>query len=638
MAEPGQLKRPQRWDELPDEILLQIVSYLEPHHVPTLQLVSRKLRDVCLDHELWKRHCFDRSPWYQFLQNRRRFVASVSVSSSRRGPQSPQNEGLDSTQGVHGLPTPMQGQTLRQHRKHLQYLQDLANWDPSFPSERISWYDEYIQRQGPTCVNWLEAPLVKERRSRQLIEVRGMALYNPNNGDDGLGTMLAVSPLDDGSVCLWDVNGSRGKRGGIVGTSASEILFNDRRGNDNNQRSKRIDTGVTECVSVDNNGHRAFFAVQGHLIEVDLNRLEVVSRQSFEWSITTLSQTHDGLPLTVGTSLGIHLHDFRARANAKREVVDRVDVARQREESPFKAIFDPKPLPPYASLSQPTPISILHLPRSGDEQMVSDDIFVAGRFSNILHYDRRKFPKIVGSIYSGSRLSSLAALPYPFSGADYEGRRRGELSAERVEQCKTAGDGRALIAGGEYKTKGSLELYGLSSTSHSNDGALVQNSTMMNRYKAASSIILSVANHGTKIAFSDGAGLIKWFERDGHTECRRLKIGHSHAKMRQSLFASMPGSDDLARKILSTKSRHGRERPNEDNILLWTGEKLGMVSFTGDPLFMPDDFEVEDPNVAPDERQRQFEERMREALERQADEARFLNEFGVDTTVMDDGW
>ncbi|KAH7156223.1 hypothetical protein EDB81DRAFT_381322 [Dactylonectria macrodidyma] len=637
MAEPEQLKRPQRWDELPDEILIQIVSYLEPHHVPTLQLVSRKLRDVCLDPELWKGHCFDRSPWYHLLQNRRRFDVASVPSSSRRGPQKLQNEGLDSTQGVHGLPTPMQGQSLRQHRKHLQYLQDLANWDPSFPSERVSWYDEYIQRQGPTCVNWLEAPLVKERRSRQLIEVRGMALYNPNNGDDGLGTLLAVSPLDDGSVCLWDVNGSRGKRGGIVGTSASEILFNDRRGNDNNQRSKRIDTGVTECVSVDNNGHRAFFAVQD-LIEVDLNRLEVVSRQSFEWSITTLSQIHDGLPLTVGTSLGIHLHDFRARANVSHDVVDRVDGPGELEESPFKGIFDPKPLPPYASLSQPTPISILHLPQSGDESMVSDDIFVAGRFSNILHYDRRKFPKIVGSIYSGSRLSSLAALPYPFSGADYEGRRRGELSAERVEQCKTAGDGRTLIAGGEYKTKGSLELYGLSSTNHSNDGTVLQNSMMMNRYKAASSIILSVANHGTKIAFSDGAGLIKWFERDGHTECRRIKIGHSHAKMRQSLFASMPGSDDLARKILSTKSKHGRERPNEDNVLFWTGEKLGMVSFTGDPLFMPDDFEEEDPDVAPDERQRIFEDRMREALERQADEARFLNEFGVDTTIMEDGW
>ncbi|KAF7541986.1 hypothetical protein G7Z17_g11837 [Cylindrodendrum hubeiense] len=610
MAEPGQPQLPRRWDELPDEILLQILCCLEPHYIPRLQLVSRKLRDVCLDHELWKRHCFDRSSWYHFLQNRRRFyTASVEASSSPRDPQALQPQSIDSTDGVYGLSSPTGDQPRRRNQEHMQFLQDLANWDPAFPDERVSWYDEYIQRHGPTCINWLQAPHVKDGGLRHPVEARGMAIYSPNNGDDGLGTMLAVSPLDDGAVCLWDVNGSRGKRGGIVATSRPEILFTDRRGNDNNRRSKRIDTGVTECVSVNHNSHRAFFAVQSHLLEVDLNRLEVVSRESFEWSITTLSQIHDGVPMTV----------------------DRVDGPGWEEDSPFKAIFDPKPLPPYASLSQPTPISILHLPRAGDEMMVSDDIYVAGRFSNILHYDRRKFPKIMGSIYSGSRLSSLAALPYPFSTLDYEVRRRGEFTAERVAQCKTIGDGRTLIAGGEYKTKGSLELYGLSSAIHSNGSAVLPNSTVKNRYKAASSIILSVANHGTKIAFSDGAGLIKWFERDGHTECRRIRIGHSDVQTQPSLFASMPGSDDLARKILSTKSRQGRERPNEDNVLFWTGEKLGMVSFTGDPLFTPDDFEEANPEAKTDKERHQYSEKMREALGRQAEEARFVRGLGVDT-------
>ncbi|KAH7001663.1 hypothetical protein EDB80DRAFT_686596 [Ilyonectria destructans] len=633
MAEPGHLHLPRRWDELPDEILLQILCYLEPHYLPRLQLVSRKLRDVCLDHELWKRHCFDRSSWYHFLQNRRRFYAvSVEASSGPRDQQTLQAETIVSAEAVYGLPPPIEDEPPRRNREHMQFLQDLANWDPAFPDERVSWYDEYIQRHGPTCVNWLQAPHVKDGGLRHPVEVRGMALYSPNDGDDGLGSLLAVSPLDDGSVCLWDVNGSRGKRGGIVATSQPNILFTDRRGNDNNRRSKRIDTGVTECVSVNNNGHRAFFAVQSHLLEVDLNRLEVVSRESFEWSITTLSHIHDGVPLTVGTSLGIHLHDFRARANVNHEVIDRVDGPGWEEDSPFKAIFDPKPLPPYASLSQPTPISILHLPRAGDEKMVSDDIYVAGRFSNILHYDRRKFPKIMGSIYSGSRLSSLAALPYPFSTLDYEVRRRGELSAERVAQCKTIGDGRTLIAGGEYKTKGSLELYGLSSAIHSDGSAVLQNSTMKNRYKAASSIILSVANHGTKIVFSDGAGLIKWFERDGHTECRRMRIGHSDVQTQPSLFASMPGSDDLARKIVSTKSSQGRERPNEDNVLFWTGEKLGMISFTGDPLFTPNDFEDAHPEATTDQERHQYGEKMREVLGRQADEARFVRGLGMDTT------
>ncbi|KAF4449142.1 hypothetical protein F53441_7538 [Fusarium austroafricanum] len=611
-----------RWDELPHEILLQILCYLEPHQLPRLQLVSRKLRDVCLDDELWKRHCFHRSPWYSFLQNRRKVFATLSDSSLGNSTEIEDEDGslLD------------QDEPSRIGKDHFQFLQDMANWDPAFPDEQVSWYDEYIQRHGPTSINWLETPCVKQGGLEHFIEVRGMALYSPNNNDDGLGSLFAVSPLDDGSVCLWDVNGTRGKRGGIVATSQPDILFFDGRGDQNTRRSKKIDTGVTECVSINNSDNRAVFAVQSHLIEVDLNRLEVVNRHSFEWSITTLSQIQDGVPLTVGTSLGIHLQDFRAPSQFHGDIVERLDSPGE-EDNPFKGIFDPNPLPPYASLSQPTPTSILHLPRSAGDDMVSDDIYVAGRFSNILHYDRRHFPKIVGSIYSGSRLSSLAALPYPFSTLDHEVRRRGELSAERVHECKTAGSGRTLIAGGEYKTKGSLEVYGLDSVDLSSDGPMQQNSTMKNRYTAASSIILSVINHGTKIAFSDGAGQIKWFERDGYTECRRIKIGHSDVPTQASLFASMPGSDDLARKILSTKTRQDRDRPNEDNVIFWTGDKLGMLSFTGDTLFTPENFKdksEDSEESVEEERQRQaYSHRMREALERQADDARFVQGLGL---------
>lgn len=144
----------------------------------------------------------------------------------------------------------------------LRELQDMANWDPVFPEERVSWYEEYVQRHGPAHVNWLEIPRLRDGGLQTTIEVRGMALFSPNNDNDGCGTMMAVSPLDDGSVCLWDVNGSHGKRGGIIAKSRPEILFADGPGTQNTLRSKKIDTGVTDCVSVDNNNHRAFFAIQ----------------------------------------------------------------------------------------------------------------------------------------------------------------------------------------------------------------------------------------------------------------------------------------------------------------------------------------------------------------------------------------
>ncbi|KAF5245172.1 hypothetical protein FOXYS1_15213, partial [Fusarium oxysporum] len=196
----------------------------------------------------------------------------------------------------------------------------MANWDPAFPDEHVSWYNEYIQRQGPPAINWLETPRLKQGSMEHFIEVRGMALFSPNNGDDGIGSLMAVSPLDDGSVCLWDVNGTRGKRGGIIATSKPDILFIDGRGDQNTRRSKKIDTGVTECVSVNNSNNRAVFAVQSHLIEVDLSRLEVIQ---------------EGVPMTVGTSLGIHLQDFRAPSQFHGDVVERLDIPGE-EDNPFK--------------------------------------------------------------------------------------------------------------------------------------------------------------------------------------------------------------------------------------------------------------------------------------------------------------
>lgn len=365
------------------------------------------------------------------------------------------------------------------------------------------------------------------------------------------------------------------------------------------------------------------------LIEVDLNRLDVVSRESFEWSITTLSPVHPGVPLTVGTSLGIHLHDFRAKARVPHDPVERLDGLQWDELDVFKSIFDTKPLPPYASLSQPTPNSILHLPYSGSDELVSDDIYVSGRFSNILHYDRRKFPAIADSIWSGALINSMAALPYPFSTIDYEVRQQGAFSAAQVAESK-AKDGRTLIAGGGYKSKGSLEIYGLSSTSNSGGRTTRQNSLLKNRHTAAASTILSVANHGTKIVFSDGSGLLKWFERDGSTECRRLKIGHSEAEGRSTLFGSMPAADDVARKILSTQTNQETARPNNDNILFWTGEKLGMVSFTTTPLYTELGFEPEDPSPPEEmEARRNHSHQMRTALERSADEVRFMGGLGL---------
>jgi hypothetical protein len=390
-------------------------------------------------------------------------------------------------------------------------------------------------------------------------------------------------------------------------------------------------------------GRKNLLIFMTDLLEVDLQRLEVVASESFEWSIAALSSAQPGVPLTVGTSLGIHLHDYRARHRQLHERVEQLDDCGDTRLRNFlrhsvEHIFDQKPLPPYAPLSQPTPLSILHLSTAGDGTTISDDIYVAGRFSNILHYDRRKFPSIMDSIYSGASLSTIVGLPCPFSALDTSLRRRGELSPEKIWKSKSQEGGRTLIAGGEYNTKGSLEIYGLYPDTNclgSDSGKIVPGSAMKNRQTSAPSKILSVINHGTSIVFSDSSGNLKWMERDGLSEIRRHRIGRNEVVNRPSLFASMPGSDELARKILSTQSQNGHSEAIHANndILFWTGEMLGLVAFTPKTPFKADDFEKKrdrtEQEIRADEDAQRYRDRMRAALERQADEARFVRDLGL---------
>lgn len=361
--------------------------------------------------------------------------------------------------------------------------------------------------------------------------------------------------------------------------------------------------------------------------------------ESFPWSITTLSAADAAAPLSVGTNNGIHLHDFRSKNNwSWRDSPERLDgfsgiESKELFKQGLKVLFDDSPLPPYAPLAHPAPLSILHMHRPGAEADITDEIYVAGRFPSVLLYDRRMFPSIKGSIHSGARLSSLAVLPYSFSPIDSELRREGEMSIEQVERAKAKSpDGRTLLAFGEYNTKGSLEMYGLlpSKASTTLPGGL-SNSAFKNRQSSSDSKILSGTTQGTRLVFSDGSGWIKWFERDGFTEIRRESVGHCVREQQPSLFASMPGSGDIARKLLPTQDQC-TGRVNDNDLLFWTGENLGMVTFTAAAGFTPEDFEEDARSAAEKEKQREerdFSDQMRRALARQADDVRFVGNLGL---------
>lgn len=177
------------------------------------------------------------------------------------------------------------------------------------------------------------------------------------------------------------------------------------------------------------------------LVEVDLETLSVVSHETFPFSITALSEAKSSIPLTVGTDRSLYLHDPRARrasrpAGSNSDRLDSYDalfdVVDRSKNSDIRTLLNPEPNPLYTHLSHSKPLSILHLPTSGSEWDGNGEIYVAGRFSSILNYDRRYFPKLKGTIHSGARLASMACLPYPFASMEKDLARRGELSTEQV--------------------------------------------------------------------------------------------------------------------------------------------------------------------------------------------------------------
>ncbi|KAI5927243.1 hypothetical protein F4810DRAFT_352061 [Camillea tinctor] len=620
-------------ESLPDEILLQILSFVESRDIVKLQFLSRKFLRLCRDGNLWRNRCLSASALHERVQLSRWGSDWIDEGgTSLRNTQAlpgPGNQPEDQSELHWSLVENLS--LLGSKKREREHIRIAANWDRTFDDEGINWYDEYIHRNGPIAVSWFEQPHLKDGSTKNTIDVGGVALYKPSPVAHEL---FAVSPLDDGSICLWDVKGTRGRKGSILSKSGPGILCSGGPGTDLSKRSKMINPGVTECVTIDSQRRRAFFAVQSHLIEVDLETLAVVGDQPFEWSITTLSAADPRIPLTVGTFNGLHLHDYRTSHRYRTDYGERIDHSTHKNDLDFSRVLDSNPLPPYASLAQSGPQSILHLERPGDRTQLSDDIFVAGRFSSILHYDRRMFPAIKGSIHSGARLCSLASLPYPFSSVDNELRRQYKLSEEQVKKAKAVPGGRTLIAGGEYNTKGSLEIYGLSSGPDDLPRSRVSHdSTMKNRQTASKSKLLSVINHGSRIVFSDGQGYLKWVERDGFTEVRRHKIGKSEKVVQRSLFGSMPGSDEIARKLLSTQTgQDSNALANNDDVLFWTGEKLGILGFSSQPGFSADDFEetTRTPEeIAIENEGKLYSERMRLALERQANEARFVQNLGA---------
>jgi hypothetical protein len=484
--------------------------------VARCQLVSSRFLNLARDFELWKILCFEDSRAEAARRRQRLREAQEShvtelVNAISRLP------GATSTSEVSSSITDP-GRTDRIQRNRA-----LANWEPGYPGESIDYYEEYIHRHADVNVDWINLPNTGRSDKREVREATGIAILTNN------GSQTIVSPLDDGTVCVWDATSRSttldGGRAKLLGQSSAGLLT----GNVTPDRSHTMMTeiGAVECVSIDSSASKGYFAVQNVLQEVDLHTLQVTSTKEYPFPITALSSCQPGSPLTVGTSCTVHLHDSRdlsipSQANDTAQLIGGSVNA-------------------CATLSQPGPLSILN-------QHDNSSIWVAGRFTSLLHYDIRRFPQLLGTIHSGARIASLTALPYPFIPRSLDLIRNPDASASALQTARSQ-SGMTILAAAEYKGKGSLELHDPSGRS-----------SYQNRQTASASKLLSVAPHGGRIVFSDGDGNLRWMERDGSTLVRQYNINSetSADTTTGGIFSSsaseMPGQGDIVQKILPLRA------------------------------------------------------------------------------------
>jgi hypothetical protein len=656
---------------LPDELILQIIActptlsiasprstnktpVLEPSELVNLQHVSRQFLNLSRDNKLWKQLCFSHS----YTERRRRrleitFTSPPAETDPRLAELIEAAHSLADTFDitVHNPQAPgAEAQLNRNKEKRRAAL--LNNWDPSGREEKVNWYQEFVQRHAPHQLSWFrDAGHDQEDEVRREATGAGI-LYNAN----GLASKL-VAPLDDGSIKIWDASAHSSSIGKLVAQSETGLLSNRGPDLDHDTRltqSQAImtETGAVECVSIDSNSHKAFFAVQNILNEVDLHTLQVVSRTPYPFPITALSEATHPTPLTVGTNWTLHLHDTRKPAPSS----SRVELLNTNTSTSFSRL-DTGDFGGHVSLSQPGALSIAHLHSSlGDG---NGDIWVGGRFTSLLNFDRRFFPRLRGTVHSGARISCLSVIPQPFIpnslrlGAPYS-------SPSLLREARET-QGMTLVTAGEYKGKGSLELYSLSPSPayaiNSSDSRTTRNSNAcyQNRQTASSSKLLSAASHGTRLVFSDGDGNMKWVERDGSTPVRQFNINDAQKGERGQYTAQSvnisPGIEggygDIVQKIMPTlspsvlsphtsSSSSSTPELGTENLVIWTGDgKLGMVGFGREELFDVDTFEdalerqLDSDQADTKSLEKEYSLEMRRALEQQAREVRWLRGYGL---------
>jgi len=402
----------------------------------------------------------------------------------------------------------------------------------------VEHYQEYIRRHAPIApLTWLKMP----KRDGIRVEVTG---YNSLRKSDG--EIQHITTLNnDGSISVWSIVDSSSDMSPCIeikGKSKQGLLTCMVPG-------LQQDVAATNIVAVDSAQNKAYFAVSSQLHEIDLSTLQCVSTHTYGSPIWTLSEMSSFGNLLVGTNAAIHQYDTR--------------FAQLSTSMDYELINAPSSNS-STILAQSGPLSIQ---RSTYDPA---SIWVAGRFTHILNYDIRSFSKPKSTIFSGAHINDLC---YQNLGSE------SPCESDLIMAASPSNVG-SLFAAGVYKGKGSLETY---SIYDSYDLSTNRGYAYQNRQTASRTSLLSIVTHGGTIVASDSDGNINWYERNARHKIRSYNINNSekHAHLRTTVLNPdiKEAGADVVKKIMPWSISEDDSGGSNKLLLLTSEGRLGILGY-----------------------------------------------------------
>ena len=248
---------------------------------------------------------------------------------------------------------------------------------------------------------------------------------------------------------------------------------------------------------------------------------------------------------------------------------------------------DPRLVTDTISHGLPDILAILH--------RGSHTVHVAGRFPSIVTYDRRFMSRVHSTIWTGARtVQSLAEVPPSI-------------------QCPQG----AILAAGACKGRkpAILELHPVDATSFTNDDIPSKYSPRIDLAAPISRSLLYAVPHGNRIVHSDVQGRLTWRERGRGTSS---KVRHCEPAQPNSVQSA------TVRKIMLLGN--DLHDPRAD-LALWDTDQAVCVAGFGARRFGEDFSEQEDHEGEIEATK--YRDRMRKALQQNAEDIRFMTRLGL---------